>query len=494
MDTIHTLSLARLREALAAGNITAEIAAQACVDRIRATEPVLHALLTTRLDEALEEARSMDRGGPQADKPLWGVPVTVKDSLCARGLTTTAGSRMLEGFVPFYDAFAVRRLREAGAIILGKNNMDEFAMGSTTENSAFGPTTNPHDASRVPGGSSGGSAASVAACQCFASLGSDTGGSIRQPAALCGCVGVKPTYGRVSRYGLIAYGSSLDQVGPLARSVEDCALVLQAIAGHDARDSTSDPRSLAPDAYAAALRSRRDLKGLRIGIPREFFAEGLDGDVEAPCRAALETARRLGADLVEVSLPHTAQSVAAYYIIAMAEASSNLARFDGVRYGFRAEGVSDPGELFIRSRSEGFGEEVRRRIMLGTYVLSSGYYDAYFRKAAQVRRIIRQDYLNALGKCDVVCGPASPVTAWPLGRMTDDPLKMYLMDIYTLSLNLAGLPGLSLPVGRGARDGMPVGMQMMGRAFDEETLLSAAHVLEGALAESADSLRRRAAQ
>lgn len=479
MSDICNLTLSAVRRKLAAGELTAHAAVDACAQKIVATEPALHALLATRLDAAREEARALDAAGPQADKPLWGVPVTIKDALCTAGMTTTAGSRMLKDFVPFYDAFAVARLRDAGAIILGKNNMDEFAMGSSTENSAFGPTHNPWDVSRVPGGSSGGSAASVAAGQCFASLGSDTGGSIRQPAALCGCVGIKPTYGRVSRYGLIAYGSSLDQIGPLARSVEDCALVLHAIAGHDGRDSTSDPRPV--DDLSAAPGSRADLKGVRIGIPREFFAQGLDAEVEEQCRAALDTAQKLGAELVDITLPHTSASIATYYIIAMAEASSNLARFDGVRYGFRAEGIHDLAELYVRSRTEGFGEEVQRRIMLGTYVLSSGYYDAYFRKAAQVRRLIRQDYEDALSKCDIICGPASPVTAWTAGALNKDPLQMYLMDIYTLSLNLAGLPGLSLPVGLGKNSRMPVGMQLLGRAFDEAGLLAVAHVLEQAL-------------
>ena len=481
MSALTSLSLAAVRKKLAEKEVKAEEVTAACVAQIEKSEPTVQALLATRLDEALEEARALDRQGPDAAKPLWGIPVTVKDALCTSGLTTTAGSRILQNFVPFYDAHVVQKLREAGAIILGKNNMDEFAMGSTTENSAYKVTTNPWDAARVPGGSSGGSAASVAAQQCYASLGSDTGGSIRQPAAFCGCVGIKPTYGRVSRYGLIAYGSSLDQVGPLARSVEDCALTLAAIAGHDGRDSTSDPRPLAADAYSQALAARKDLKGLRLGVPQEFFAEGLNPEVEQACRAALDTARALGAEVVDVALPHTAQSIATYYIIAMAEASSNLARFDGVRYGHRAEQPADLMDLYVRSRSEGFGQEVQRRIMLGTYVLSSGYYDAYYRKAAQVRRLIREDYEKALTRCDMICGPAAPLTAWKLGSMNKDPLQMYLMDIYTLSLNLAGLPGLSLPVGLSAQSRMPVGMQLLGRAFEEDLLLSAAHVLEGAL-------------
>lgn len=479
MTNLHTLHLTDIRHQLQTKAVSAESVTAACLQQIADTEPNIHALLALRSDAALEEARHMDKAGPDPAKPLWGVPVTIKDALTTAGTTTTAGSRMLHNFVPFYNAHAVEQLKQAGAIILGKNNMDEFAMGSSTENSAYGPTHNPWNVGHVPGGSSGGSAASVAACQCFASLGTDTGGSIRQPAALCGCVGIKPTYGRVSRYGLIAYGSSLDQIGPLARSAEDCAIVLQAIAGHDPRDSTSDPRPV--DKYTDALAKRTDLKGLRIGIPQEFFADGLDYEVDKACQNALAVAKDLGAHIVPVSLPHTSASIATYYIIAMAEASSNLARFDGVRYGHRSAHSDDLQDLYTNSRSEGFGEEVQRRIMLGTYVLSSGYYDAYYRKAAQVRRLIRQDYEQALSQCDVLCGPASPVTAWPLGALTKDPLQMYLMDIYTLSLNLAGLPGLSFPVGLGEKSHLPVGMQLLGRAFDEATLLSVAHVLGQAL-------------
>ena len=474
MTSLHQATLAEIRERLAQGEVSAEDVTRACLARIAATEPALHALLCVR-EEALEEARALDQqrssGTLAADKPLFGVPIVIKDALATAGTRTTAGSKILESFVPCYDAFAVQRLREAGAIILGKANMDEFAMGSSTEGSAFGPTRNPWDITRIPGGSSGGSAATVAACQAFASLGTDTGGSIRQPAALSGCVGLKPTYGRVSRYGVIAYGSSLDQVGPLARCVDDVALVLSAIAGHDPRDATSAPRP-APSSseYTLALQ-RQDLRGITLGVPSEFMAEGLDGPVAAACAETLQTARELGATLVDVSLPRaTRHAIAAYYIIAMAEASSNLARYDGVRYGRRASPVSDLEELYTRSRTEGFGEEVQRRILLGAYVLSAGYYDAYYRKAAQVRQLVRQDYLAALGRCDALLAPVSPVTAWPLGSIIDDPLKMYLMDIYTVSLNLAGLPGLSIPVA--LAQGLPVGMQLIGRAFDEVPLLA----------------------
>ncbi len=469
-SVIHT-SLARIRERLTSREISAEEVTRACLERIAETEPTLHALISVR-EEALDEAKTMDCQGPDASKPLWGVPVTVKDVIVTKGIQTTAGSQILAGFVPFYDAFVVSRLKEAGAIIVGKNNMDEFAMGSSTENSAFGPTGNPRDVTRVPGGSSGGSAASVTAGQCYASLGTDTGGSIRQPAALCGCVGLKPTYGRVSRYGVIAYGSSLDQVGPLTRTVEDAGIMLAVIAGHDRRDSTSATQPV--DCYTDF--SRHDLTGVRLGIPQEFMADGLDSAVAATCEKALAKAEALGATLVPVSLPHaTRHAIATYYIIAMAEASSNLSRFDGVRYGHRTKAPVTLNDLYTRSRTEGFGAEVQRRILLGTYVLSAGYYDAYYRKAAQVRRLIRQDYLAALKVCDALFTPVSPVTAWKHGSIIDDPLKMYLMDIYTVSLNLAGLPGLSFPVG--AAGGLPVGMQLIGRDFGEAAILSLGNVL-----------------
>ena len=457
MSDLIQASLAEIRARLAGGDVTAEAVAKACLDRIAETEPSIHALITVR-EQALEEARALDAQGPDASQPLWGVPVTVKDALSTQGMPTTAGSRILEGYMPVYDAFAVQRLREAGAVILGKNNLDEFAMGSTTENSAYKTTHNPWDLQRVPGGSSGGSAASVAACQCFASLGSDTGGSIRQPASLCGCTGIKPTYGRVSRYGLIAYGSSLDQIGPLGRSVADCARVLGVIAGHDQRDATCDPRPV--DDYDAAAAAPA-LKGARLGLPKEFYAEGLAPEVRAVCEKAIETARAEGAEIVEVSLPHTNAAIATYYII--------------------AADVKQLAELYVRSRSEGFGQEVKRRILLGTYVLSSGYYDAYFRKAAQVRRLIRDEYLAALEQCDALLAPVSPVTAWEMGCHSADPLQMYLMDAYTLSLNLAGLPGLSLPVGMAAESRMPVGMQLIGKAFDEAGLFRLGAGLEAAL-------------
>jgi aspartyl-tRNA(Asn)/glutamyl-tRNA(Gln) amidotransferase subunit A len=421
----------------------------------------------------------MDARGPDAQKPLWGVPVIIKDVLATVGMPTTCGSRILENFVPVYDADCVARLKDAGAIILAKANMDEFAMGSSTENSAFKVTKNPWNTTRVPGGSSGGSAASVAAGQCFASIGTDTGGSIRQPASFCGIVGVKPSYGRVSRRGLIAYGSSLDQAGPMTRTVADAAEILQVIVGHDPKDSTS-VNAPVPE-YPAALEHKGSLKGLRLGMPEQYWGEGLSAEVDAACRGAIDLAASLGAEIVPVSLPHTEYAIATYYILAMAEASSNLARFDGVRYGRRSSQTRDLATMYTRSRSEGFGEEVLRRIMLGTYVLSAGYYDAYYRKAAQVRRLIRQDFLNALDKCDLLCGPACTTTAFAIGENTADPLQMYLTDIFTISLNLSGLPGLSLPVGLGKDTGMPVGLQLFAGNMEEAGLLSAAAVLEAHL-------------
>ncbi len=470
MSDITAMSLAGLRAALGRGDVKAEEAVSACLARMDATEPHLGAMLTRCDEEALNTARAMDKAGPDPSRPLWGVPVTVKDAICVQGLPATAGSALLENFRPPYDAHVVARLRQAGAVIVGKNNMDEFAMGSTTEHSAFHPSRNPWNTGRVPGGSSGGSAVSVASRQCFASLGTDTGGSIRQPAALCGCVGLKPTYGRVSRYGVIAYGSSLDQVGPLARSAEDAAMVFAAIAGHDERDGTS-ARLPVP----ACLPLREDMRGLRLGLPREFLSEGLDPAMAMAMEKTRQAAAELGAEVVEVSLPHNEYSIATYYIIATAEAGSNLARYDGVRYGRRAAQVKDLEDLYTRSRTEGFGQEVQRRILLGAYVLSAGYYDAYFRKAAQVRRLIRADFDAALEKCDAILAPVSPMPAWPFGAVSD-PLRMYLMDVYTLSLNLAGLPGLSFPAGLSG-EGLPLGLQLMGRAFAEPQLLGMGHAL-----------------
>lgn len=479
MSDIITLSLTEVRAKLARKELSAVEATSACLARIEATEPKIHALLHCDAEAALAAAKALDAAGPDPDQRLWGVPVLIKDAICVKDAPTTCGSKILENFKPFYDASCIEKMRAAGAVILGKANMDEFAMGSSTENSAYKVTANPWDLGKVPGGSSGGSAAAVAAGQCFAALGTDTGGSIRQPAAFCGTVGIKPTYGRVSRYGLVAYGSSLDQIGPLTRTADDAAAVLGVIAGHDPKDSTSAPRDV-PD-FEAALAGAADLAGLTIGLPDEYWGEGVDAEVRDACRAAVDTAKSLGANVVPVSLPHTPYAVATYYIVAMAEASSNLARFDGVRYGYRAPEAQSLEELYELSRSKGFGPEVQRRIVIGAYVLSAGYYDAYYRKAAQVRRLIRQDFLNAFEKCDVICGPTSPFAAFTIGQMSDDPLQMYLSDIFTISLNLAGLPGLSMPVGLGSSSAMPIGMQLFGRAFDEATILRTAKVLTGAL-------------
>ena len=472
MQSTTFRTVAELSRALAAREVSAVELAQDYLARIEAHKE-LNCFLDVRPEVTLEQAREADKRIAEGTATrLTGIPIAHKDIFVTRKWVSTAASRMLEGYMSPFDAAVVKKLDAAGMVTLGKLNCDEFAMGSANENSAYGKVFNPWNVNAVPGGSSGGSSACVAAGLAPIATATDTGGSIREPAAFCGVTGLKPTYGRVSRYGVIAYGSSLDQVGPLARTVEDAALVLSVIAGHDKRDSTSSPRPV--DNYADF--SRADLKGVRLGVPREFMAEGLDGPVAKACQDALDRARDLGAELVDVSLPHaTRHAIAAYYIVAMAEASSNLSRFDGVRYGYRAADPKNLDDLYCRSRSEGFGQEVQRRILLGTYVLSAGYYDAYYKKAAQVRRLIRQDYLNALGSCDALFGPVSPVTAWKLGSIIDDPLKMYLMDIYTVSLNLAGLPGLSFPVGEA--DGLPVGMQLIGRDFDEAGILGIGNVL-----------------
>ncbi|NCC24688.1 MAG: Asp-tRNA(Asn)/Glu-tRNA(Gln) amidotransferase subunit GatA [Deltaproteobacteria bacterium] len=476
---LHDLTLTQARKALAGREIGVVELVSACLTRIEATEPRIQAILTLRKEEALKEAKTLDADGPDPTLPLWGIPVTVKDALTTRGLRTTCGSRMLEHFVPAYDAHLVHRLKKAGAIILAKTNMDEFAMGSSTENSAFQTTRNPWNLNRVPGGSSGGSAAGIAAGQAMASIGTDTGGSIRQPAAFCGVVGLKPTYGRVSRFGLVAYGSSLDQAGPIARTAADCAAVLEVIAGHDPQDSTSLDVPVPPYSHLAA--EPGGLEGLRIGLPTEYWGPGLDPEVREACQEAVNRAAGLGAEIVELSLPHTPYAIAAYYITAMAEASSNLARFDGVRYGLRSAKARDLMDVYAKTRTDGFGEEVQRRIMLGTYVLSAGYYDAYYRKAAQVRRLIRQDFLKAFESCDLIAGPACPTTAFGIGENLDDPLTMYLTDIFTISLNLSGLPGLSLPVGLGNGSGLPVGLQLFGPDLSEDRLLRTAVRLEAVL-------------
>jgi aspartyl-tRNA(Asn)/glutamyl-tRNA(Gln) amidotransferase subunit A len=446
----------------------------AAFQRIGETDDKIHAYITLCRDAAIEQAKQADErlkrdGGAQ---PLLGIPIAVKDNFLTRGLRTTCASKILGDFMPPYDATAIKRIRDAGAVITGKTNLDEFAMGSSTENSAFLPTRNPWDGERVPGGSSGGSAAAVAADQCVAALGTDTGGSIRQPAAFCGVVGLKPTYGRVSRYGIIAFASSMDQVGPLTKDVRDCALLLEAIAGHDPADSTSADRSV--PLYSEALTG--DVKGLRLGVPKEYFITGIAPEVEQAVRDAIRLLEKNGAVVEEISLPHTEYAVAVYYIVATAEASSNLARYDGMRFGHRAGG-KDLLETYMLSREEGFGPEVKRRIMLGTYALSAGYYDAYYLKAQRVRALIKQDFDEAFRRCDAIITPTAPTTAFKIGEKTQDPLQMYLSDIYTISINLAGVPALSLPCGFDA-NGLPIGLQIIGKHFDEATILRLAYAFE----------------
>ncbi|MBV9927963.1 MAG: Asp-tRNA(Asn)/Glu-tRNA(Gln) amidotransferase subunit GatA [Acidobacteria bacterium] len=459
---------------ISGGKSTAQTVAARSLDAAERLNGELNAFLQIDRVGALRRAKGLDEGAG-AGGALRGVPVALKDNICVRGMQATCGSSILAGYHPPYDATVTERLNAAGAVVVGKTNCDEFAMGSSNENSAYGPVRNPWDTRRVPGGSSGGSAAAVAARIVPAALGSETGGSVRQPAALCGIVGVKPTYGRVSRYGLVAFGSSLDQVSVFGLTVRDAALVLRTIAGRDERDSTTADVEV-PD-YVAGLGG--DLKGARIGVPRALFGEGLDADVRARVEGAVDAYRDLGAEVVDVELPHAKYSIAVYYIIATAEASSNLARYDGVRYGFRAEDPKDLREMYRRTREEGFGAEVKRRIMLGTYVLSSGYYDAYYLKAQQVRTLIQRDFLSAFETCDAVLTPTTPTPAFRLGEKTDDPLSMYLSDIYTCMANLAGIPGVSVPCGL-TPSGLPVGFQLMGRHWGEPDILRLAHAYEQA--------------
>ncbi len=469
-------SLAELARRVTCGETTAQALVEATFSRIDATDGALGAYLALDRDGALATAASIDQaraaGAPLG--PLAGVPIALKDNLVTERLATTAGSKILEGWLPPYDATVVAKLRRAGAILVGKTNMDEFGMGSSTERSAYRRTQNPWDPMRVPGGSSGGSAAAVAADLCAASLGTDTGGSIRQPAAFCGVVGLKPTYGRVSRWGVIAYASSLDQVGPITRTVEDAALVLQVIAGHDPRDATSLPDAV-PD-FTSALGT--GAAGLRIGIPREYFGDGIDPDVRAALAATQTALTAAGATLVALSLPHTHLALPAYYLVAPAEAASNLARYDGVRFGRRTDG-RDLLDMYRRTRGAGFGPEVKRRIMLGTHALRAGYYDAYYKRAQQVRALIQQDFVAAFAQCDVVLTPTTPTAAFPFGAKTT-PLDMYLADVFTLSCNLAGLPGLSVPCGL-TPGGLPVGAQLLGKPLDEVTLLRAGAAIERAV-------------
>ena len=475
MSVPETFATARaVRDAIAARECSAEEVCRAALDRIAAVDAGLHAFHQVDADRALDRARALDRQTAPLG-PLHGVPIAIKDNIVVRDMTTTAGSKILEGFRPPYDATVVERLERAGAVLVGKTICDEFAMGSSTENSAFGPSRNPWDPARTPGGSSGGSAVAVAAGMTPLALGSDTGGSIRQPAALCGVVGMKPTYGRVSRYGLIAFASSLDQIGPFSRSVADAALCLEAIAGRDGHDATSSSRSLPP--LTAALSG--DVRGLRIGVPRHLFTNGVDADVLAAFEESLRVLQGLGASIVDVELPHSRFAIPVYYLVATAEASANLARFDGVRYGYRAAKPASLGEMYDRTRADGFGAEVKRRIMLGTYVLSAGYYDAYYLKAQQVRTLIRRDFERAFESVDVIAGPTSPTPAFLLGERASDPLQMYLADVFTVSAPLAGLPAISVPCGFSANR-LPIGLQITSRAWDEETMLRAADAYERA--------------
>lgn len=467
--TIHALRELLLKKEVTSVEITGSVLA-----RIKEVDPKVHAYITLTPEVALEQAREADRILQKGEGgPLTGIPISIKDVICTEGIRTTCGSYILKDFVPIYDATVIRRLKEAGAVLLGKLNMDEFAMGSSTENSAFHITRNPWHLDYIPGGSSGGSAAAVAADECIASLGSDTGGSIRQPAAHCGVVGLKPTYGMVSRYGLIAFASSLDQIGPLTKDVTDCTLALNAIHGHDPLDSTS---ALRPQVdYTKAL--VKGIKGIKIGIPKEYFGPGLSPDVEKAVHQAIETLSGLGAETVELSLPHTEYAVAIYYIIAPAEASSNLARYDGVKYGYRDAGAKELLEMYEKTRSRGFGTEVKRRIMLGTYALSSGYYDAYYKKASQVRTLIMEDFKKGFDRCDVMLTPVAPTPPFKIGEKVNDPLQMYLSDIFTIPANLAGLPAISVPCGFSV-EGLPVGIQLLGNHFAEEKILQVAYNFE----------------
>ncbi len=463
-------TISQIQQGLAKKEFSSVEITQDYLTAIKQHNPAINCYISVTEDLALQQAKAADQriasGNAQA---LTGVPLAHKDVFCTDGVKTSCGSKMLDNFVAPYDATIIENFKAEDSVMLGKTNMDEFAMGSSNENSYYGIVANPWDNERVPGGSSGGSAAAVAAGLAPAATGTDTGGSIRQPAALCGVTGIKPTYGRVSRYGMIAFGSSLDQGGPFARTAEDCAILLQTMAGFDQRDSTSIVQPV-PD-YSTSLGN--NIKGLKIGLPKEYFAEGLDAGVASVIESAIDEYRKLGAEIIEISLPNTKFSIPVYYVVALAECSSNLSRFDGVRFGHRCDSPVDLEDLYKRSRAEGFGEEVKRRIMLGTYALSAGYYDAYYLKAQQIRRLIKQDFEQAFKKVDVIAGPTTPEVAFKLGDKTDDPVSMYLQDIYTISLNLAGLPGMSIPAG--FSQGLPVGLQLIGNYFDEARLLNTAH-------------------
>jgi aspartyl-tRNA(Asn)/glutamyl-tRNA(Gln) amidotransferase subunit A len=474
---LRNLTIEAARSAVLEGRTSATALAESYFAKIESDDPKIGAYLMLSKERALAKAAEVDSRVKKGEKlPLLaGVPLGVKDVLVTKGVRTTAGSKILGNYIPPYDCTAVARLETAGAVVLGKLNCDEFAMGSSNENSAFRPVHNPRDLTRVPGGSSGGSAAAVAADMAVATLGSDTGGSIRQPASFCGVVGLKPTYGRVSRYGLIAFASSLDNIGPFAKTAKDAAIMLRTIAGRDPMDSTSADLPV-PD-YAAEL--EKHTRGMRVGVAKEYFGEGLEPETRAAIEAALQKLAGLGCEIVDVSLPHTKYAIPAYYLVATAEASSNLARFDAVRYGHRANRVRGLSDMYRRSRDEGFGAEVKRRIMLGTYALSAGYYDAYYLKAQRVRTLLTNDFVEAFKKVDVIIGPTSPTPAFKLGEKVDDPLAMYLADIYTVTANLAGIPGISIPVGN-SKENLPIGMQIFGKHFDEATILRVAHAYEKA--------------
>lgn len=468
MENLYSLTAHKLKELMVKGDTTPPAIIEQLFSRIEKGDGKIKAFVLANKEKAVKNAAASKNSGKLA-----GVPVLLKDNICVKGELTTCASRILAGFKPPYDSTVTRKLEDAGAILIGKANMDEFAFGSSCETSCYGATKNPWDTTRIPGGSSGGSAAAVASDETILALGSDTGGSIRQPAALCGVVGLKPTYGRVSRYGLIAFASSLDQIGPITKDVEDAALLLQVIAGYDEMDSTSVDLPV-PD-YTKSL--TKNVKGLRIGVPKEYFIEGLDKEVEASVRSAIELLKSLGAEVKEISLPHTEYAVSTYYIVATAEASSNLARFDGVQYGLRADDAKDMIDMYIKTRSQGFGNEAKRRILLGTYCLSTGYYDAYYLKAQKIRTKIREDFDKAFQVCDCIITPTSPTPAFKIGEKTSDPLSMYLSDIYTIPANLAGLPAISIPCGF-SKAGLPIGLQILAKAFDEETIFKTAYTFE----------------
>ena len=472
---LHQLTIHQLHELLVKKKVTSREATEALYQRIQEVDGKIKAYLMLTEEKAFHQADQVDREIAIGEEigDLAGIPIGIKDILCTKGIRTTCGSKILEGYIPFYDGTVVKRLKERDAVFLGKLNMDEFAMGSSTENSRFQITRNPWDLDRIPGGSSGGSAAATAADECIAAIGTDTGGSIRQPAFCCGVVGMKPTYGRVSRYGLVAFASSLDQIGPITKDVEDSAIMMNAISGYDPFDSTS-VNIRVPD-YRQSLIN--DVKGVRIGVPDEYFVEGMDPDVEKAVREAIDHFKRLGAEVMRVSLPHTEYAVAIYYIIATAEASSNLARYDGVKYGLRSKGYKDLMGMYSQSRAEGFGQEVKRRIILGTYVLSAGYYEAYYRKASQVRTLMRRDFEEVSQKVDVIITPTAPTPAFRIGDKVKDPLQMYLSDIYTIPVNLAGIPAISIPCGF-SHENLPIGLQIMGKHFDEGKLLRVAYTFE----------------